>query len=1392
MYYLGDFLHGDSSDFAIVDALETIGLVEEVAADQVGEVDLEIGIAQIHNLRPDIIFVSAAACRPNHTDPAIAVGLLSHTKLMGAVSVSVLLGCDQDGHRSPIAKALWGATRVLVDYFGDEASSDWNLAGAHVEWFGRGVHSSLCDETLRTSLEDSPKVPACLAAPAASQGGHAQPQPRARVGNEDWGCCCNPDPGEISIILVSYPTVGGGKGLQGTAAFLQRRFGRRFSQLEYNYMRRDAPLREVVFASHCGFASMRSNEIGQLGRSILVVPSVVGSAAAGGGGALVAMEAAASGYTVLCGDDGGVEAVRELVNGTHCLVYRSDDLEGLGRLVDYYSARWEEAAEWATAAHMAVCAELSWEGKVSQVLQELAPGAEAQGSHVCTRYEAHVCHEHNKDLSLASLSTFNQDLLPGQRPGQVYLDPPTLASYTFLHPVPVPVTTFPGTVSGQSAASGKDAAGPTSPPCPGGDSEVDSHMRLAPAGAHSQWADVDLGEWIRLPGLQGWHGSILRHSYLDRHGWHLAGPGSPGKPTGWSGPGTGEGGIGPAAGPPGYAHHQLPPLHCLPQDCELIRRRLQYPPLPPPPPTTSPPPPNTATTRRQGAAAAAAAAETDSGGSRSARCRREGIARSHSPLDGWGGAEGALVVALRNVTLVADAQVCNTTHASAAFSYKHAWHPARPAGCLLPQGHPALVEVQRALLLVRYHGWFFGHMIQDLVYRLALAAELMGEDVGWGVIVESNSHTSVRTVIRAVLAGGSEDEGAANLRSRLVFMDTDCLRGNSRECSWYIRAGELLIAEPYPHPPMIDFPFPLGIRVAQTRLRAFLFARHLAALPDPALYGLARTHAHSPTGSGLGFVTPTKTLRRSSFAAQQTCVSEPCTACRVTSRNHSAAPSGHSALAAHTGDAMYADLCYQTDEEAFRRSAGGKRHAARPGRGAGGWCVSGPLGPVAGGSGDGRLPSSVVFARGMRGSCKGRHRCPDNFHQLVQALDWASILVARFGRPPTPPDLTPRSGLDWHTTYWDPKAGDSEQSVYAEAASKEGRWQFRRGVATVNLEARSHTLLEAVALIGQAHLIVSVQGSQTLNAMFARSGTVLVELVPAAGEMELLSNHVAARSFGMRTWLLPMRDSTRSWSPERPMLVEVTRVLRVIYREFTFPPIRAISLRLHSTPAATTGLGQAQGEMGGGRGDRGTVQIRVVEWVALGLDVLHEELCLGVSCLDLVLLVDGFLHARAQVQQHPLCALSGSWALHMLPVGRHELRVSLMVRRRRGHMADWRALRWATGQLPHVVLAPAFYVWQEGDSGPGGKGGGVGEQDARDSDSVRDDDEWANQYGDLRDQSGRDEPSCSVEFSDWKWVQEKEKQAGGDWVEEILLDVMSVPLLVDVQPNGTVYETLND
>ena len=111
------------------------------------------------------------------------------------------------------------------------------------------------------------------------------------------------------------------------------------------------------------------------------------------------------------------------------------------------------------------------------------------------------------------------------------------------------------------------------------------------------------------------------------------------------------------------------------------------------------------------------------------------------------------------------------------------------------------------------------------------------------------------------------------------------------------------------------------------------------------------------------------------------------------------------------------------------------------------------------------------------------------------------------------------------------------------------------GCVHINHEVRTHTFLETAALMQRVSMVVSMQGSQLFDALFAARGTWLIEMVPAdhPGGSKIYpdtnitaeSNRIFYSSLGMRTAILPLFGVTKFGAV--PISVEVCRLARLIH-----------------------------------------------------------------------------------------------------------------------------------------------------------------------------------------------------------------------------------------------------
>jgi hypothetical protein len=263
-------------------------------------------------------------------------------------------------------------------------------------------------------------------------------------------------------------------------------------------------------------------------------------------------------------------------------------------------------------------------------------------------------------------------------------------------------------------------------------------------------------------------------------------------------------------------------------------------------------------------------------------------------------------------------------------------------------------------------------------------------------------------------------------------------------------------------------------------------------------------------------------------------------------------------------------------------------------------------------------------------------------------------------------------------------------------------------VEVVNFELRTHTLLEAAAVIGRAWLLVSVQGSQSFNAVFARRGVAFIEVVPSL-DIHPTSNHAFLRALGLRVWVLPARGVARTVAASLvPLVAEIPAVLRAAFHAFDVPVAAAGSLILRR-PRLKGPIQSAQSM------DKGTTHGSQlcrfeVAWVALHLDLLDREICqIGISspndlddsddhlgqtdvrlsdqsageegCVSVSLIVNGSEHVSAPLGSRPECEVRGRFIVD-LPASPHpfHLVVRAVPRTASGETKGWQTQAWQEQQ----------------------------------------------------------------------------------------------------------------
>lgn len=124
----------------------------------------------------------------------------------------------------------------------------------------------------------------------------------------------------------------------------------------------------------------------------------------------------------------------------------------------------------------------------------------------------------------------------------------------------------------------------------------------------------------------------------------------------------------------------------------------------------------------------------------------------------------------------------------------------------------------------------------------------------------------------------------------------------------------------------------------------------------------------------------------------------------------------------------------------------------------------------------------------------------------------------------------------------------------------------------INHEVRTHTFMETVALMRQAKLVVSMQGSQNCNLLFASLGTLVIEMVPVKLPHRAESNRILLSSLGVRVAILPIYGITIQEAT--PFTIDPCRVVRLleILQDDVHSPLRRchewLQLDLSSNPPA--------------------------------------------------------------------------------------------------------------------------------------------------------------------------------------------------------------------------------
>jgi hypothetical protein len=209
--YLGDVLYPDSPDNALVEAFETVAVVNEILPLQIDELTLDVAIAHIYNFGPHVLAYSASTC-DDRIDHKHASEIFKHCSLMGTRTMSFVLRCaDRTSFRFDPYAGFWRADIVLVDDWGPAATARWLEAGVRIAWLGHAIPARAC-------ADDSFAIPARGADPTDSSQLNAE-------GSAERDSIEHDDVDNVHIVIF---TDGGDEPRQcATADFLRHAYGDR-------------------------------------------------------------------------------------------------------------------------------------------------------------------------------------------------------------------------------------------------------------------------------------------------------------------------------------------------------------------------------------------------------------------------------------------------------------------------------------------------------------------------------------------------------------------------------------------------------------------------------------------------------------------------------------------------------------------------------------------------------------------------------------------------------------------------------------------------------------------------------------------------------------------------------------------------------------------------------------------------------------------------------------------------------------------------------------------------------------------------------------------------------------------------------------------------------------
>lgn len=161
----------------------------------------------------------------------------------------------------------------------------------------------------------------------------------------------------------------------------------------------------------------------------------------------------------------------------------------------------------------------------------------------------------------------------------------------------------------------------------------------------------------------------------------------------------------------------------------------------------------------------------------------------------------------------------------------------------------------------------------------------------------------------------------------------------------------------------------------------------------------------------------------------------------------------------------------------------------------------------------------IYLGRGTTPCTPSRTRCMSNAASLVEMLNVVGLLLSAY------------------------EPGDGSEAARRHVTRTDGVAE-EMACVHINHEVRTHTFMETVALMRQSRLVVSMQGSQNYNLIFASPGTLLIEMVPVKLPIAAESNRIFLSSLGVRVAVLPIYGI--SIQEETPFMIDPCRVVRLL------------------------------------------------------------------------------------------------------------------------------------------------------------------------------------------------------------------------------------------------------